>query len=112
MVVLRARSSRWATAPSTRAPWPPPRCCRAGWRGPSAGELVGPCCRIGDGRPDSWPTNAGTERSVLYPLGRLHVLALDRHLVWCARLSSLASKAREDVVAALGLAPRVQALCP
>ena len=58
--------------------------------------------------------NAGTERSVLTRLAPLHrmgpwidTLALTRHA-----FPALASKALEDVTAALGLDGRVRALCP
>src|SRR5574344_292067 len=58
--------------------------------------------------------NAGTERSVLTRLAPLHrmgpwidTLALSRHA-----FPALASKALEDVTAALGVDGRVRALCP
>ncbi len=58
--------------------------------------------------------NVGTERGVLSRLAPLHrlgpwvdSLALVRHAY-----PALGSKALEDVVSALGLAPRVRALCP
>jgi len=58
--------------------------------------------------------NTGTERSVLARFAPLHrfgpwvdTLALVRHAY-----PGLASKALEDVTAALGLEPRVRALCP
>lgn len=58
--------------------------------------------------------NAGTERGVLSRLAPLHrlgpwvdSLALVRHAY-----PALASKALEDVIEVLGLAPRVRALCP
>ena len=58
--------------------------------------------------------NAGTERSVLTRLAPLHRLGpwVDTLTLVRRAYSGLASKALEDVVAALGLAPRVRAACP
>lgn len=58
--------------------------------------------------------NAGTERSVLTRLAPLHRLGpwIDTLTLVRRAYPSLASNALEDVVAALGLAPRVQDLCP
>ena len=58
--------------------------------------------------------NAGTERSVLTRLAPLHRLGpwIDTLALVRRAYPRLASKALEDVVAALGLAPRVRALCP
>ena len=58
--------------------------------------------------------NAGTERTVLNKLAPLHRLGpwVDTLTVVRRAYPGLGSKALEDVVAALGLAGRVQALCP
>ena len=58
--------------------------------------------------------NAGTERSVLTRLAPLHRLGpwVDTLVLVRRAYPRLASKALEDVVAALGLTPRVHTLCP
>jgi DNA polymerase III epsilon subunit-like protein len=58
--------------------------------------------------------NAGTERSVLTRLAPLHKLGpwVDTLTLVRRAYPRLASKALEEVVAVLGLTPRVQALCP
>lgn len=58
--------------------------------------------------------NAGTERTLLNKLAPLHRLGpwVDTLLLVRRAYPGLASKALEDVVAALGLTGRVRALCP
>lgn len=58
--------------------------------------------------------NAGTERSVLARLAPLHRLGpwVDTLMLARRAYPTLASKALEEVVEALGLAARVRALCP